>query len=90
MSWSIRDTARSIRLDRVPSEAEREWLRQWSRATTALADQRGRELAAMSDEDALAAADAVLDLAALAPLNPDRVSSSGLVEQQALFHRRSR
>lgn len=76
------------RLEGVATGIEREWLRQWSRAAAALEDQRARELAAMSGDDAVAAAEAVLEMAALAPLDPRRVSWSGLVDQQALLHRR--
>ncbi len=42
----------------------------------------------LSDERALAASEALLSLATTVTLNPGRVRWSGLVEQQALFHRR--
>ncbi len=42
---------------------------------------------AAAAERALAAADALLSLVSLVPLPPDRVSFSGLVQQQALLHR---
>lgn len=64
------------------------WLAQWREAGAALAEQRARELAAMTEEEALAAADAVLGLAALAPLAPERRLTSGLIDQQELLHRR--
>ena len=60
---------------------------QWRAAAVALADQRARELADMTDAAALAAAEAVLSLAALASLHVDRLESSGLVELEALLHR---
>src|SRR5439155_13456703 len=63
---------------------------QWRRAAVALAEQRRRELRALSDEDALAASDALLAFAALLPLDAGRLVDSGLVRQQALFHRRHR
>jgi hypothetical protein len=61
---------------------------QWRQAAVALAGERARELASMTDAEALAAAERVLELAGAAPLSLDRVRSSGLVYQQALFHRR--
>jgi hypothetical protein len=71
----------------VNRDAEREWIEQWRRASIALADQRARELAALSDDAALRATDAVLEVAASAAILPDRLSSSGLVRQQELFGR---
>jgi hypothetical protein len=65
--------------------AQRAWAAQWREAATALADQRARELAAMTDEQALAAAEAVLELAARAPVPPERQMWSGLVRQQELL-----
>jgi hypothetical protein len=65
-----------------------EWLRQWNDAGPALAANRRRELLQLSDERALAASEALLALVTTVSLNPQRLHSSGLVEQQALFHRR--
>ena len=69
--------------------AQREWMRQWKEAGPALAAQRRRELAHLSDERALAASEALLSLVTLSPSSPWRRHWSGLVEQQALFHRRA-
>ena len=44
----------------------------------------------MSDQDALAASEALLAMALVIPLKPERITDSGLVQQQALFHRRRR
>ena len=66
----------------------RAWMAQWRAATHALAEQRARELALLTDEEARAAIAALLDLAASLPLSPEREQTSGLVTQQALFHRR--
>ena len=44
----------------------------------------------MTDEQALAASEAVLALADPSKLSPHRRNISGLVEQQALFHSRNR
>jgi hypothetical protein len=55
---------------------------QWRDAGLALAEVRRRELREMSDEQALAAALALLDLL---PCVPPKVGGSGLVEQQRLF-----
>jgi len=67
---------------------QREWLRQWRDAGPALAAQRREELLHLSDEPALAASEALLSLVTTVTLSPGRRRWSGLVEQQALFHRR--
>jgi RHS repeat-associated protein len=56
----------------------------------ALRAQRARELAALSDDEALAAAEMLLTVAAEVGLPPVHRTSSGLVQQQALFHRKTR
>jgi hypothetical protein len=68
--------------------AQREWLRQWNEAGPALAAQRLEDLRHLSDDRALAASEALLSLVRTVTLNPRRLRWSGLVEQQALFHRR--
>jgi hypothetical protein len=74
----------------MPTEAEqRRWIAQWQAARAALRAQRANELAAMSDEQALAAADALLTVASSSGLSPAARASSGLVQQQALFHRKA-
>jgi ectoine hydroxylase-related dioxygenase (phytanoyl-CoA dioxygenase family) len=73
----------------IPEAAtQREWLRQGNEAGPALAATRREELLHLSDERALAASEALLSLVTTVTLNPGRVCWSGLVEQQALFHRR--
>jgi hypothetical protein len=63
-------------------------MEQWRRAAAALEDQRKRELEALTDKEALAASDALLSLAVTLPIDVRRLTDSGLVRQQALFHRR--
>jgi hypothetical protein len=63
------------------------WLQQWEAARPALEEQHTRELREMTDEQAQAAADALLEIGASLPLDPARRTYSGLVEQQILFHR---
>lgn len=63
-------------------------MRQWRRAAVALEEQHRRELRALTEQEALAASDALLSLVLLLPGDPSRRRSSGLVRQQALFHRR--
>ena len=63
------------------------WMAQWRAAQDALRGQRVRELRAMTDQSALAAADALLSSDFLTGLAERRRMSSGLVRQQALFHR---
>ncbi|MBV9142746.1 MAG: hypothetical protein JO115_17845 [Pseudonocardiales bacterium] len=67
---------------RGPSDVERAVVAQWRAAGPALAQVRRRELREMTDEQALAAALALLDLL---PHVPPKVGGSGLVEQQRLF-----
>jgi hypothetical protein len=72
----------------VDSDAQQLWMRQWRGASVTLAEHRKTELRQMSAEQALAAIDALLSLAPLVALHPSRLADSGLVRQQALFHRR--
>jgi hypothetical protein len=61
---------------------------QWRSAAIALAEQRATELREMTEAEALAASDALLSLALVVPITPSRLTGSGLVRQQELFHRR--
>ena len=65
---------------------DRAWMAQWRGAAVALAEQRIRELRALTEEDARVAILALLDLGASLPIPPEREKTSGLVIQQALFH----
>jgi hypothetical protein len=66
-------------------EATRARLKIWDHASPALEEQRWRELMALTDEKALALTKALFSRKLdYIPARP----SSGLVEQQALFHRR--
>jgi hypothetical protein len=67
---------------------DKAWMAQWRDAAAALAEQRTRELRALTDENARAAIAALLDLGASLPIAPERERTSGLVIQQALFHRK--
>ncbi len=71
-------------------QREHEWKEQWKAAAEALADRRRLDLRLMSEVEALAAAENLLSLVGTVTLNPARRSSSGLVEQQAILHGRSR
>ena len=72
----------------MDASRERQWADGWTSAGAALAELRRRELRAMTEDQALTAAENLLSLAALSELNPSRRAASGLVRQQALFHRR--
>ena len=73
----------------TPEDAtKRNWLRQWNDAGPALPENRREELRHLSDERALAASDALLSLVTTVRLNSRRLRWSGLVDQQAIFHRR--
>lgn len=71
-----------------PSPQAVAWMRQWQAAGPALEAVRRLELRALTEEEALAASEALLSMAALTPAPKDRLTSSGLVIQQALLHRR--
>jgi len=58
--------------------------RRWSRAGAALEAVRRSELRALTDDEGLAAAEAVLDLVRVLPVEE---RGTGLVEQQRLFSR---
>ena len=74
----------------MPSETDqRRWIAQWQAARAALRAQRATELAALSDDQALEAADALLTVASSVGLPPAARASSGFVQQQALFHRKA-
>jgi hypothetical protein len=70
------------------TEQERAWMAQWRSAERDLAELHRSNLAALTDEEALRASEILLALAAATPLPSDRLRESGLVAQQALFHRR--
>lgn len=65
-------------------------MKQWLSAGPALAEQRKEDLRRMSNRQALAASEALLSLVTVASIAPSRRAYSGLVEQQALLHRRPR
>ncbi len=69
--------------DRTTTEADenaRRWMQQWRVAAKELPLRKAAELAALTDEQALAATEALLSLA-----TPPPERGSGLVEQQRLF-----
>lgn len=69
------------------ADIERQWLGQWKTAGPALFEQRKIELRELTAGKALAASEALLSLVTTVTLAPSRRGHSGLVEQQALFHR---
>ncbi|KAA0254198.1 hypothetical protein FBQ97_06010 [Acidobacteria bacterium ACD] len=70
-----------------PTSAAESWMRQWKAAGPELEEIRRRELRQLTDEQALIASEAVLSIVPTAPIPRERVEWSGLVTQQALFHR---
>jgi hypothetical protein len=76
----------------MPTDIEqaRAWMEQWRAAAVALTEQRHHELRRLTPVQALAASDALLSLADARSLPEARISSSGLVQQQAAFRLRSR
>ena len=69
-------------------DAERAYVKRWVETGRLLDELRWRELAALDDRRARAASEALIDAALRVPVPARRRSWSGLVEQQALFHRR--
>jgi hypothetical protein len=69
------------------SHRQKKWAQQWKHAAVMLAEQKRKELREMTPKQALAASDALLQIGASSELSPSRRTSSGLVEQQALFHK---
>jgi hypothetical protein len=74
----------------MTSPSEHAWIDQWRAAGVALDEQRASELRALTPERALAATEALLGLANPRTLPEARRTGSGLVDQQALFHRKPR
>jgi hypothetical protein len=72
----------------MPSSVEREYVRQWALTGRLLEEQRWHELATLSDETALRAADSLIRAALLVPLPNARRQWSGLVDLQDALHRR--
>jgi hypothetical protein len=65
----------------------KQWMEQWREAGPALEAIRIQELRALTDHQAREWTEGLLELAAQAPMLPHRKRWSGLVVQQALFHR---
>lgn len=70
-------------------EMARAYVKRWVEAGRLLEELRWRELARLDPRQACAATDALIDAALRVPMPPDRRQWSGLVAQQALFHRRT-
>jgi hypothetical protein len=70
----------------MPPFAE-QWWQQWRAAASALAINRQRELARLTDAQALAAATELLALAPRYSPSDPRSHTSGLIELQRLLHR---
>ena len=69
---------------------QRAYVRSWVETGRLLEELRWRELRALDPGVALPLSDALIEAALSVPLPSDRRTSSGLVRQQALFHRRAR
>ncbi len=68
----------------------RAWLAQRQLGAIEVAAVEASELREMSDATARAQSEALLELAATKPYPPERVTTSGFVEQQRLFARARR
>lgn len=72
----------------VTRREQADYVKQWAVTGRLLDEQRWQELRALGNDDAIQAADALIDAALAVPLPPARRDWSGLVEQQSIFHRR--
>jgi hypothetical protein len=68
-------------------EQQAAWMQQWRSAAVALAEERARCLRELTPEEALAASDRLLSLPVVGEAPVPR-RPCGLIEQQAIFHRR--
>lgn len=68
-------------------EQLRRWVAQWRFAAIELPRQKRRELRALTEKEAIATADMLLDMKSNGWSPPERRVSSGFVEQQRLFAR---
>lgn len=68
-------------------EEQRAWMQQWREAEKYLRKVKREELRAMTDEDAVAAFNALDMPLDLVWRSPERIDSSGLVEQQRIFQK---
>jgi hypothetical protein len=73
----------------VTTDDDREYVRRWVETGHVLERLRWQELRMLDEISALSASDDLIESALLVPLPPHRQQWSGLIEQQALLHRRS-
>lgn len=71
-------------------EEQRKWMNQWREAAAALRQVKREELRAMTDEDAVAAFNALDMPPDLVWRSPERENSEGLIEQQRIFSKARR
>lgn len=67
---------------------EAAYIKQWAETGRLLEEQRWAELARLTPEEGIMASDALIAAALTVPVPRARQIWSGLVEQQAAFHRR--
>lgn len=70
-------------------EEQRAYVQGWKETGRILEEIRWRELREIDDRAALVATDSLIEIGAMTPISERRRSWSGLIEQQALFHRPS-
>jgi hypothetical protein len=73
-----------LRMAETPEE-QKQWMAQWRLAEEGLLEVKRAELRAMTDEEAVAAFNALDMPAALVYRAPEREQSLGFIEQQRLF-----
>ncbi len=71
-------------------EEQRKWMQQWREAEKYLRQVKREELRAMTDQDAVAAFNALDMPLHLVWRSPERVNSEGLIEQQRIFKKAHR
>ena len=69
----------------MPSLQELQWMEQWRFAEQALKEQKKNDLAQLDEDQARKMSYSLLSLASRSYMNPSRIQTSGLVEQQKWF-----
>lgn len=75
-----------LRMAETPEE-QKQWMAQWRSAEKALLEVKREELRALTDEEAQATSDLLLEDVANFYIPPRQKDFSGLVEQQRIFMR---
>ncbi len=73
--------------DKVPNPDHLAWIKQWKSASVALGEHSSNELRQMTEKQCRQAIERIFEHADNIILDPNRASTSGLIEQQKYFMR---